>query len=184
MFNESVDQVALVLKPDQRNIILAELDADVHADIGDRYNIAAYPTVLLFKSGQKTSPVELPLTRWTSQELLQQISVHSNTQRRFDGVLADTVGRVESLDTIAGAFKQADAPERAALMVRAEAAVRALSGAEARRAEVYLRVMRKVAQGEAVESIQQRWTKMYTKATADTSRDMLAEKLNVLRAFL
>jgi len=118
------DKLSSVFKND-KDVVIANLDADSHKDLATKYGVSGFPTLFFFAKNDKVAGDryaggrELP-------ELVAFVNQKSGTNRQDDGRLAPTVGRDSALDEIAQKFI-ANPAERAALVTQAESLVKAQS---------------------------------------------------------
>jgi protein disulfide-isomerase A6 len=102
----------------EKDIVIANLDADAHKDLATKYGVSGFPTLIYFsktdKSGDRYSGGrELP-------DLVSHINSKAGTQRLESGRLAETVGRDSALDELAHKFMTSNPTERSGLVKQAE----------------------------------------------------------------
>jgi len=95
------EKLSSVFKND-KDVVIANLDADAHKDLGSRYGVTGFPTLIHFsktdKSGERYSGGrELP-------DLVSHINAKAGTSRLENGQLSTDVGRDSTLDALAHKF--------------------------------------------------------------------------------
>jgi len=106
------------------NVVVASVDADAHKDLGTKFGVTGFPTLIYFsktdKSGERYSGArELP-------DLVSHINSKAGTQRQDNGRLFATVGRDSTLDELAQKFV-ASTGDRAAITAEAETRAKAVA---------------------------------------------------------
>jgi len=91
------DKLASVFQSED-DVIIGEGDAATHAELGKRFKVEGYPTLLFWGKG------DVNFARYEGGRELKDMVTYVNekcgTRRKEDGMYADTVGRVASLDTV------------------------------------------------------------------------------------
>jgi protein disulfide-isomerase A6 len=96
------EKLSSVFKSD-KNVVIASLDADAHKDLGSRYGVSGFPTLIYFPKSDKSGEDrynggrELP-------DLVKHVNSKSGTYRLDNGFLEPTVGRDTTLDELATRF--------------------------------------------------------------------------------
>ena len=127
-------------------VIIANIDADKHRGLGSRFGVEGFPTLkyIPLDAAPGASPEAAALAYDGPRDLeglVKFVNEKAGTQRKADGSLAPTAGRVAALDAAAMALGKA--PSAAALATLREA-VAALSGAEAEAGAAYVKAGEKV----------------------------------------
>jgi len=131
------EKLATIFKNDP-NVVIANVDADKHKDLGSRFGVSGFPTIKFFsKSNKEGTPYN---GGRDLADLVKFINTEAGTKRLVDGKLDESVGRVDALDALAKQFTS-DAKGRADIVKKAEAEVAKLSGVEAERAQFYVKYM-------------------------------------------
>jgi len=137
------EKLASVFKNDP-NVVIANVDADKHKDIGSKFGVSGFPTLKFFgkdsKSEGKTYSGQRELV-----DLVKYVNSEAGTKRTVDGRLDDTAGRVSSLDDMAKQFVEASKDKKDQLLKSAESTVASLSGVESERAQFYVKYMKAIA---------------------------------------
>jgi len=94
------EKLASVFKND--DVVVANLDADAHKDVGGKYGVSGFPTIIYFPKDNKKGDKyeggrELP-------DLVKFLNEKTGSHRTESGLLEDTVGRHASLDALAKKF--------------------------------------------------------------------------------
>jgi len=135
------EKLATIFK-NEPSVVIANVDADKHKDLGSRYGVSGFPTLKFFPKGNKEG------TPYNSgrelADLVKFVNTEAKTKRTIEGRLDNTAGRVDSLDSLAKQFS-GSADKRAELLKAAETAISTLSGADAERAQFYVKYMKAIA---------------------------------------
>jgi protein disulfide-isomerase-like protein len=111
----------------EKDVVIANLDADSHKDISTKYGVSGFPTLIYFSKEDKNGDRynggrELP-------DLLAHVNTKAGTQRLENGRLSETVGRDSALDELAQKFIS-NPGERASLVTQAEVLAKSNKNAE------------------------------------------------------
>jgi len=137
------EKLASVFK-NEPNVVIANVDADKHKDIGSKYGVSGFPTLKFFGKDSKAEGKPYNGQRELA-DLVKYVNSEAGTKRNADGRLDETVGRVDSLDDLAKQFVAAAKDKRDQLLKSAETAISSLSGVEAERAQFYIKYMKAIA---------------------------------------
>jgi protein disulfide-isomerase A6 len=176
------DKLASVFKNDP-NVVIANVDADKHRDIGTKYGVSGFPTIKFFPKDNKegkpySSGRELP-------DLVKFINDEAKTKRTIDGKLDDTAGRHDSLDELAKQFL-ASADKRADLLKSAETTVSSLTGIDAERAQFYVKYMKAISSkgNDFIVAEKDRLSKMLSSGNLAAAKlDEFVVRKNILSQF-
>jgi len=84
------------------NVVIASLDADNYKDLGSKYGVSGFPTIIFFSKNNKEGD------RYNGgrelNELVSHINTEAGTHRLESGRYKDTVGRIESLEALVKEF--------------------------------------------------------------------------------
>jgi len=113
------EKLSAVFKND-KDVVIASLDADAHKDLGSRYGVTGFPTLIHFSKADKSGDRynggrELP-------DLVSHVNTKAGTQRLDNGQLSSTVGRDSALDELAHKF-WTNPSDREAIFKETEAAI-------------------------------------------------------------
>ncbi|KND03842.1 protein disulfide-isomerase domain [Spizellomyces punctatus DAOM BR117] len=166
------------------NCVVANVDATAAPDLGERYNIAGYPTIKFFPAGgDPTSPEDYQGGR-SEEDFVKFLNEKCGTHRTVGGGLTDLAGRIAALDKLAAKFVAASKEIRDSLI---EQAKEALKGHPSKFSKYYLKVMEKIAKGnEAFPGTEiTRLEKVLSTGNTDPSRiDNFLIRKNILQAFV
>ncbi|KAF5098243.1 hypothetical protein D0Z03_001250 [Geotrichum reessii] len=177
-------KVAAVFKNDNDKIIVAEVDntGDNTEGLKDRFNIAGFPTILVFKAGEKGH--ENYNGGRKVDDFVAYLNEVAGLDRNLDGTLGDSAGRFKSLDVIAHKYVEAAEDIRKELLEKISVFV---EGPEAASAKIYQRFAEKINTGsvEYLEKEIKRLGNIISKGALKSSKlDELKIKLNILKAYL
>jgi len=82
----------------ESNVLIAKVDATAEAGLGSRFDIGGYPTLKFFPAG--SSEPEAYEEARELESMVKYINTKAGTQRKPDGSLLPTAGRVDALDEI------------------------------------------------------------------------------------
>jgi len=113
------EKLSTVFKND-KDVVIANLDADSHKDLATKYGVSGFPTLFFFSKTDKVGDRyaggrELP-------ELVTFVNQKAGTNRQDNGLLAATVGRESALDELAQKFI-ANPADRASIVTQTESLV-------------------------------------------------------------
>jgi len=133
------EKLANVFKNDE-NVVIANIDADKHGDVGGKYGVSGFPTIKFFPKDNKAG-VAYEGARELS-DFVKFINEKAGTRRTDSGKLDDAAGRVSQLDEIVSKFLSNT--NKAEQIKKAEGIVKSLSGDDAKNAETYLNYMKAI----------------------------------------
>jgi protein disulfide-isomerase A6 len=117
------EKLAGVFKGDS-NVVIANVDADAHKDLGSKYGVTGFPTLIYFSKSDKSGE------RYSGARELTDLVAHVNskagTSRQDNGRLHATVGRDSTLDELAQKFV-ANPADRSSIVSEAETRAAAVS---------------------------------------------------------
>jgi len=117
------DKLSGVFKGDS-NVVIASLDADAHKDLGSKYGVTGFPTLIYFSKSDKAGD------RYSGARELADLVSHVNskagTSRQESGRLLATVGRDSTLDELAQKFV-ANPADRSSIVTEAESRATAVA---------------------------------------------------------
>jgi protein disulfide-isomerase-like protein len=112
------EKLSSVFKND-KDVVIASLDADAHKDLGGRFGVSGFPTLIYFPKSDKSGGDrynggrELP-------DLVAHVNSKSGTHRLENGFLESTVGRDSTLDDLATRF-MSNPGDRESILAEADA---------------------------------------------------------------
>jgi len=176
------DELATVFKPDE-GVVIAKVDADHYKDVGGKYDVHGFPTLISFpkdnKAGEKyEGGREL-------NDLVSYVNSKYGTHRDSDGTLDDKVGKIEALDTLAAKFFTSES-DRAETLKEAKAVVSGLTGESAEDANLYVKFMEAISKrgNDYVEKEISRLDRMIESGNlSGKKRDEFTTRKNILSSF-
>jgi len=174
------EKLANVYK-NEKGVVVANLDADKHKELGTRFGVSGFPTIKFFPKGNKEG------TTYEGGRNLGDFVTFLNAQagtRRLDsGRLDDQAGRVASLDGVAEKFLGAS--NKAALIKGAEHLVADLPEHDRATADFYVKYMKSIEKKGAsvVESESDRLNKMLNGNLTPAKSDEFVIRKNILSQF-
>lgn len=163
------------------DVLVAKVDATDYGELASRFEVQGYPTLKYFPAGS-TEPENYEGPR-TAEGMLEFLNSKAGTERRLDGTLGASAGRVAALDAI---ISNAGFSVSADVVSQIKATAASLEGKEAKNGKVYVAVAEKVAAKGAdyVSKESARLAKVIGGANIKPeNKHQFLIKMNVLRAF-
>ncbi|KAI9276324.1 thioredoxin-like protein [Umbelopsis sp. AD052] len=105
----------------EKNCVIAKIDADTERDIGTEYDISGFPTLKFFPKGDDKTPIAYEGAR-TEAGFVEFLNKHCGTHRLVGGGLNDEAGRIPALDELAIKFvSTSDKATRESILEQAQA---------------------------------------------------------------
>jgi protein disulfide-isomerase A6 len=169
------EQVAASFAGDD-NVIVANVDADAHRDLGQRFGVTGYPTIKFFpknnKEGEAYNGARNP------NVFITFLNERSGSGRTLGGGYHESAGRVAELDSIVQRWLAAASDEKATIMEEAKAAA-AKAGDYAK---YYVHGMEKGVEWAKKET--ERLTRMLGGASVKPNhRASFAKRINIFKLF-
>ncbi|KAE9446658.1 hypothetical protein C3L33_21455, partial [Rhododendron williamsianum] len=123
------EKVATAFKLED-DVVIANLDADKHKDLGEKYGVSGFPTLKFFPKSNKAGE-DYDGGR-DLDDFVTFINEKCGTSRDAKGQLTDKAGIVESLDALVKEFVSAGSDEKKAVFGRIEEEAEKLKGSAAR----------------------------------------------------
>jgi len=166
----------------EKEIVIAKIDADKHKDIGGRYDVSGFPTIKWFGKNNKETPEPYEGAREVAS-FVTFINGKTGARRNEDGSLDQTAGRVSGLDELVQKFVAAT--DRSVLLKEAESLVATLTGKDALNGKVYLKVMSTIVEKgiEFVGTEIARVEKLLKGSLSPAKSDELGQRRNILSSF-
>jgi len=102
------EKVAAAFK-NEPHVVVANLDADKHKDLGQKYGVSGFPTIKFFPKDKKEG--EAYSQGRDIATFVSFLNERAKTHRTPTGSLAAEAGRIEELDEIVAKLKDGDAKE-------------------------------------------------------------------------
>jgi protein disulfide-isomerase A6 len=176
------EKLATVFK-NEPSVVIANVDADKHKDLGTKYGVSGFPTIKFYGKDSKEGK---PYNGGRDlADLVKYINQEAGTKRTIEGRLDETAGRTPTLDEIAKQFLSG-ADKRADLIKAAETAIATLTGSESEWAQFYLKYMKAISSkgNDFVTTEKERLTKMLGGGNlASNKLDEFVIRQNILSQF-
>nr|APR64064.1 thioredoxin family protein [Populus tomentosa] len=176
------EKVATAFKSEE-DVVVANLDADKHKDLAEKYGVSGYPTLKFFPKGNKAGE-EYEGGR-DLDDFVAFINEKSGSSRDGKGQLTSKAGIVESLDALVKEFVAAGDDEKKAVFSRIEEEVEKLKGSTARYGKIYSKAAKNcMAKGADYAKHEiERLQRMLQKTISPAKADEFTLKKNILSTF-
>ncbi|KAG5525428.1 hypothetical protein RHGRI_031925 [Rhododendron griersonianum] len=176
------EKVATAFKLED-DVVIANLDADKHKDLGEKCGVSGFPTLKFFPKSNKAGE-DYDGGR-DLEDFVTFINEKCGTSRDAKGQLTDKAGIVESLDALVKEFVSAGSDEKKAVFGRIEEEAEKLKGSAARYGKIYLKAAKSCMEKGAdyAKNEIQRVERMLNKAISAAKADEFTLKKNILSTF-
>lgn len=176
------EKVATAFRQEE-DVIIANLDADNHKDLAEKYGVSGYPTLKFFPKGNKAGE-DYDGGR-DADDFVNFINEKCGTSRDSKGQFTSKAGIVESLDTLVKEFVGATNEEKKAVFSKMEDEAGKLKGSAARYGKIYLKAAKSSMEKGAdyANNEIQRLERMLAKSISPTKADEFTLKKNILATF-
>ncbi|KAK4848103.1 hypothetical protein QYF36_009378 [Acer negundo] len=167
----------------EEEVVIANLDADKHKDLAEKYGVSGYPTLKFFPKSNKAGE-DYDGGR-DLDDFVSFINEKSGTSRDGKGQLTSKAGIIESLDALVKEFVAASNDEKKAVYSKIEQEVEKLKGSTARHGKIYLKVAKSCMEKGADYTTKEtgRLQRMLEKSISAAKADEFTLKKNILSAF-
>jgi len=164
------------------SIVVAKIDADKHSEIGSKYGVGAFPTLIWFPKGDKTGK-DLYNGPREVDAIIEHINNHAGTRRDSKGLLSADAGRIAELDAVAE--KWDDTEDKASLIKELEGVVAALKEEQQTDAKYYLKVATTAKDSnDFITNESARLDRLLSSGSLNVKKvDEITKKRNILGAF-
>lgn len=168
-----------------KDMVVAQIDADFNKEFVKRYSIETYPKMILWPKGTNKQPIDYQ-SYWILESLVMFLNQYTSTQRRADGSLAKEAGLMLEFDGLIKRFfdekEKRDAHfEQLGAIIKSDPEKKGMAGV------YYVKVMEKVdAQGvDFIPREVLRLSKLIgeTGAVPQQTWEELQVKRNILKQF-
>ncbi|KAF5726358.1 protein disulfide-isomerase like 2-1-like [Tripterygium wilfordii] len=121
----------------EKDVVIANLDADKHKDLGEKYGVSGFPTLKFFPKSNKAG--EDYEGGRDLDDFVSFINEKCGTSRDSKGQLTSKAGNVASLDDLVKEFISAGDEEKKTVFTRIEEEVEKLKDSTARYGKIYLK---------------------------------------------
>jgi len=176
------EKLATVFK-NEPNVVIANVDADKHKDLGSKFGVSGFPTLVFFPQSNKETGDKYNGGR-DLKDLIAHVNKEAGTHRTESGALAETVGRHTLLDDLAQKFLTAAEDARDAIVHKAEEEVSKLDDKHAEWYTKFMRLIIKRGADFAEKELTRVINLLDSSSAVDVhKRDELTVRKNVLEAF-
>ncbi|KAH0766732.1 protein disulfide-isomerase like 2-1-like precursor [Solanum tuberosum] len=176
------EKVATAFRQEE-DVVIANLDADNHKDLAEKYGVSGYPTLKFFPKGNKAGE-DYDGGRDTD-DFVNFINEKCGTSRDSKGQFTSKAGIIESLDTLVKEFVSATNEEKKAVFSKMEDEAGKLKGSSARYGKIYLKAAKSsmVKGADYANNEIQRLERILAKSISPTKADEFTLKKNILATF-
>jgi len=174
------EKLANVFK-NEKDVVIANIDADKYGDVGSRYGVSGFPTIKYFPKNNKDGvPYEQQRELF---DLVKWLNEQTGAKRQVNGRLDDGAGRVGTLDELANTYLTSTTKD--GVIKKAEGILSSLTGDDAKNGDVYVRYMKAIAKkgNSFVETERERLTKLLEGSITSSKLDEFTIKVNILAQF-
>ncbi|XP_071715978.1 probable protein disulfide-isomerase A6 [Rutidosis leptorrhynchoides] len=167
----------------EEDVVIANLDADNHKDLAEKYGVSGYPTIKFFPKNNKDG--EDYEGGRDIDSFVTFINEKCGTSRDAKGQLTSNAGLIAELDTLVKEFVSAGNDEKKALYAKIEEEVGKLTGSSARYGKIYVKAAKSSLSkgGDYAKNEIQRLERILAKSISPSKADEFTLKKNILSAF-
>ncbi|GER55435.1 disulfide-isomerase-like protein [Striga asiatica] len=176
------EKVATAFKLEE-DVVIANLDADQHKDLGQKYGVSGFPTLKFFPKNNKAGE-DYDGGR-DLDDFVTFINEKCGTSRDAKGQLTSKAGIVESLDNLVKEFVTATNEDKKAILKRLEEEADKLEGSSARYGKIYVKAAKSSLEkgSDYAKNEVLRLERILTKSISATKADEFTLKKNILSTF-
>ncbi|RCV35791.1 hypothetical protein SETIT_7G268600v2 [Setaria italica] len=176
------EKLASVFKQDE-GVVIANLDADKHADLAEKYGVSGFPTLKFFPKGNKAGE-DYDGGR-DLDDFVKFINEKCGTSRDSKGQLTSESGLVASLNPLVKEFINAADDKRKEILSKIEEDVAKLSGSAAKHGKIYVTAAKKIMDkgSDYTKKETERLQRMLEKSISPSKADEFIIKKNILSTF-
>jgi protein disulfide-isomerase A6 len=176
------EKLASVYKQDE-GVVIANLDADKHRDLAEKYGVSGFPTLKFFPKGNKAGE-DYDGGR-DLDDFVKFINEKCGTSRDSKGQLTSEAGIVESLAPLVKEFLSAADDKQKEVISKMEGDVAKLSGSAAKHGKVYVTAAKKIMNKgtDYTKKETERLQRMLEKSISPSKADEFVIKKNILSTF-
>ncbi|XP_068659766.1 protein disulfide-isomerase like 2-1-like [Aristolochia californica] len=177
------EKVASVFKND-KDVVIANLDADKFKDFAEKYGVSGYPTIKFFSKSNKAG--EDYDGGHDLEDFVSLINERCGVNRDVKGGLTSKAGLLDSLDVLVKEFVSGSKDDKKAVLSKLEGEVEKLKGVAVKFGQTYLRVAKKCLEGgsEYTKKEIERLERMLNKSISPVKADEFVIKKNILSTFI
>ncbi|WZZ40748.1 hypothetical protein YC2023_037007 [Brassica napus] len=177
------EKVATVFKQEE-GVVIANLDADAHKSLGEKYGVSGFPTLKFFPKDNKAGQ-DYEGGR-DLDDFVGFINEKVGTSRDSQGQLTSKAGIVESLDALVKELVAASEEEKKTILSRIEEEASNLKGSTTRYGKLYSKLAKSyIEKGSdyATKEVE-RLGRVLGKSISPVKADELTLKKNILSTFV
>ncbi|KAJ3032669.1 hypothetical protein HDV00_007284 [Rhizophlyctis rosea] len=171
----------------EKNVVIANLDATAHKEIADRFNVAGYPTIKFFPAGGDIKNPEEYSGGREEADFVKFINEKVGTQRTVGGGLLPEAGTIAALGDFISRFVSDENKDKLSeLAVEAAGLIKTAAYKANKYAPYYVKVMEKIAKSgwPYVKKEIARLEKIIeAKTTSPAQTDDFSIRRNILHVF-
>ncbi|WZY82485.1 protein disulfide-isomerase like 2-1 [Brassica napus] len=177
------EKVATVFKQEE-GVVIANLDADAHKSLGEKYGVSGFPTLKFFPKDNKAGQ-DYEGGR-DLDDFVGFINEKVGTSRDSQGQLTSKAGIVESLDALVKELVAASEDEKKTILSRIEEEASNLKGSTTRYGKLYSKLAKSyIEKGSAYATKEvERLGRVLGKSISPVKADELTLKKNILSTFV
>lgn len=167
----------------EEDVIIANLDADSHKDLGEKYGVSGFPTIKFFPKNNKDG--EDYEGGRDIDSFVTFINEKCGTSRDAKGQLTSNAGIIAELNDLVKEFVTAGSDEKKALYAKIEEEVGKLTGSTSRYGKIYVKAAKSCLSkgGDYAKNEIQRLERILSKSISPSKADEFTLKKNILSAF-
>jgi len=174
------DKLAGVYK-NQKDVVIANIDADKHKDIAAKYGVSGFPTIKLFTKQNKNGIAYTDGHR-EAVDFMIFLNKECGTRRNIEGRLDAAAGRIDDLDTLAQRFI-ARPESRDDILKSAETMAKALGDENAMTYVKYMKTIQTKEDDWAQQERERLNGLIRGGSLSSTKEDEMVVRLNILNQF-
>ncbi|XP_066366580.1 protein disulfide isomerase-like 2-1 [Miscanthus floridulus] len=176
------EKLASVFKQDD-GVVIANLDADKHTDLAEKYGVSGFPTLKFFPKGNKAGE-DYDGGR-DLDDFVKFINEKCGTSRDSKGQLNSEAGLVASLNPLVKEFLNAADDKRKEVLSKIEEDVAKLSGSAAKHGKIYVTAAKKIMDkgSDYTKKETERLHRLLEKSISPSKADEFIIKKNILSTF-
>lgn len=128
------------------NVVIAQVNAEVHSDLGTKFGVTGYPTLKYFGKGANAGAQEFDGSR-DAEGVMEYMNARAGTHRQADGRLSPEAGRLKAIEVVIFENDHVITPD---VVSQIELVVESFESEEdTKHGNLYLKAMKKIlAKGE------------------------------------
>jgi len=165
----------------EKDVVIANIDADKYRDIGGRYGVSGFPTIKYFPKNNKETPEPYEGARELN-EFVTFINNKAGTRRSVDGKLDSHAGKLAEFEHVVSKFLSGD---QKVLLAEAEELVKGLTGDAIQYGKIYTKYMSTIIEKgkDWILTEIQRLEKLLSGSLSANKLDEFTKRKNILSHF-